>query len=357
MQIGLIGLPQAGKRTLFRLLTGVDPSATAPSAKGTTLGISTVRDPRIDRLAAMYRPKKLTPATIQYVLLPDLTKEAEKNRTLFQAVETVDALCHIVRAFEDESVFHVDGSINPMRDVQQLQAELLLNDLVFIEKRLERIAKETARSGLNAERKAEQAVLERCRQHLETEQPLRTLTLTEQELKPLTGYPLMTPKACLVALNVGEGQVADAALQRQVLERYGAHGVGVVQVSAKIEQELEQLDPSERAGFLKELGIDEPALAKMTRACYERLGLMSYFTVGEDEVRAWTVRRGANAQEAAGAIHSDLSRTFIRAEHMTFDDLVTLGSEEAAKQAGKWSLKSREFIVQDGDILSFRAGG
>ena len=354
MHVGLIGLPQAGKKTLLRLLTRVDARSVAPGNGGVVPGVSPVRDPRVERLAAMYRPKKVTPATIQYLLMPDLTKDSAKNQELLKALLSVDVFAHVVRAFTDETVFHLEGSVDPLRDIDTVQAELILNDLLFIEKRLERIAKEQARRG-GVDRSKEQALLTALQAHLNENRPLRTLPMDPEAETVLSGAPLLTRKAFLIILNVGEDAIQDSRLAEQVTQRCASQAIHVVQVSAKIEEELFQLDdPSERAAFLKDLGIAESAIDRLTRVSYEALGLISYFTVGADEVRAWTVRRGASAAEAGGVIHSDIERGFIRAEQMAYNDLVALGSEQAVASAGKAQLKSREYIVEDGDILNFR---
>jgi GTP-binding protein YchF len=353
MQIGLIGLPQAGKKTLMRLLTGVDAAASAANGQAIP-GICPVRDPRIERLTALYRPAKVTPATIQYWLMPDVTKDSVKNQELLTALLAVDALACVVRAFHDDTVFHLDGTVDPARDVGAIQAELVLNDLLFVEKRLARLAKE-AKSRGGADRSHEQALLHRLQAHLNEGHPIRTLGLDEQAQRLLSGTPLLTRKACVIVLNVDEAAVRDRRLSEEIAQRNAGHEIHVVQLSAKIEEELSQLeDPGERAAFMKELGIAEPAIDGLTRVSYAALGLISYFTVGSDEVRAWTVRRGACAPEAGGVIHSDIERGFIRAEHMTYDDLMALGSEQAVAAAGKASLKGKEYVVADGDILGFR---
>ena len=354
MEIGLIGLPQAGKKTLLRLLTHVNAQATPPSNGGVVPGVCPVRDPRIDRLAALYHPKKVTPATIQCLLMPDLTKDSANNQELLKALQLVDVLAHVVRAFTDETVFHLEGSVDPLRDIETVHAELVLNDLLFIEKRLERILKEQGRRG-GVDRSKEQALLMRLQTHLEESRPLRSLALDTEEQKLLSGAPLLTRKVLLIILNVGEDAIQDRHLFEEVRERSTTRQVHVVSVSAKIEEELSQLDdPGERAAFLKELGITESAIDGLTRVSYEALGLISYFTVGADEVRAWTIRRGAGAAEAGGAIHSDIARGFIRAELIKYDDLIRLGSEQAVAGAGKAQLRGKEYLVEDGDILNFR---
>ena len=354
MQVGLIGLPQAGKKTLLRLLTGVDARTIATNNGGAIPGVCAVRDPRVDRLAAMYRPNKVTPATIHYLLLPDLTKDSAKNQELFKALEKVDVFGVVIRAFDDDTVFHLDGSVDPLRDIHTMPGELILNDLLFIEKRLERIAKEGARRSA-VDRTKEQALLTKLQAQLNCDLPVRLVPLDAEEAKWLSSAPLLTRKPLLLILNVGEEAVQDRRLLEDVRGRFVSQGIHAVQVSAKIEEELAQLDdPAEREAFLKELGITESAIDGLTRASYEALGLISYFTVGSDEVRAWTVRRGASAQEAGGAIHSDIERGFIRAEMMSYADLMSLGSEQAVAGAGRAHLKGKEYVVQDGDILNFR---
>jgi GTP-binding protein YchF len=348
MQIGLVGFPQAGKKTLFRLLTGADPSKAQTA-------IAPVRDPRVAKLTEVYHPAKVTPAVIQYVLLPDLTKNSEDNQEFFKGLALVDAIGIVVRAFEDETIFHIDGSVDPTRDLQAIQSEFLLNDLLFVEKRIERLQKESARKASEAQ-KRELELMSRCKEHLDQEKPLSIMKWSDEDQKKVSGYSFLTRKALLVILNAGENGISDESFFHPIKQRY-SHA-GVVQVSAKIEEELSALDdPKEKEAFLTELGIKESALDQLTRVSYQTLGLISYFTVGEDEVRAWTVKIHSTAPQAAGAIHSDLERTFIRAEQMSYQEFVTLGSEEAVRRAGKYHLRGKEYIVQDGDILNFRCGG
>ena len=354
MQIGVIGLPQSGKKTLLRLLTGVDAQALGPAAGGVP-GVCPVRDPRLERLTTLYKPKKTTPATIHYLLMPDVTKDSAKNQELFKALALIDVLAHVVRAFEDDTVFHLEGSVDPLRDVDMVQAELLLNDLLFVEKRLERMAKEQGRGNRGVDRTIEQALLTQLQAHLNDSQPLRTLSLSPEEEKLLSSAPLLTRKPLLLVLNVGEAHLRDHQLADTLRTRDAAHRMHLVEVSAKIEVELAQLDdPAERAAFLQDLGIAESAIDGLTRVSYDALGLLSYFTVGADEVRAWTVRRGACAPEAGRAIHSDIERGFIRAELIKYGDLISLGSEQAVAAAGKAHLKGKDYAVEDGDILNFR---
>lgn len=355
MQIGLIGLPQVGKKTLMRLLTRVNPEAVAPK-KGVIPGVCPVRDPRLDRLAAMYNPKKVAPATIQVLLLPDMTKDSAGNQELLKALELVDLLAHVVRAFPDERVFHLEGSVDALRDIETVHVELILNDLLFVEKRLERMEKDKDKDKRSpTERARELALLAKLQGHLNTNLPLRTLALDSEEVKLLRSAPLLTRKPLLLILNVGEQEIQDRRLFEEIRKRTAAQQVFIVQVSAKVEEELSELeDAAERAAFLKDLGIAESAIDGLSRTSYEALGLLSFFTVGEDEVRAWTVRRGALAPEAAGAVHSDMERGFIRAEVIKYPDLIAAGSEQALASAGKAYLKGKDYVVEDGDILSFR---
>ena len=353
MHVGLVGLPQSGKKTLLRLLTRVDAASAATNGAAVP-GVCQVRDPRVDRLAALYQPNKVTPATIHYLLMPDLTKDSAKNQELLRSLINVDVLAAVVRVFQDDSVFHLEGAVDPLRDIDAILAELVLNDLLFVEKRLERIAKEKTQRG-GADRAKEEALLESFQARLNDSLPLRTIPLSPEDRKLLGGAPLLSRKPLILILNMGEDDVRDRRLAEAVSARWAAQRVHVVQVSAKIEEELAALeDPAERQAFLNELGIAESAIDGLTRVSYEALGLISYFTVGQDEVRAWTVRRGAAAPEAGGAIHSDIERGFIRAELIKYDDLLSLGSEQAVASAGKAHLKGKDYVVEDGDILNFR---
>ncbi len=348
MKLGLVGLPQVGKRTLFRLLTGVE---TAPEGGG--MGLARVRDARFDRLVEMYSPKKVTPAQITFVLLPSLEREHERDAQVLRELDGVDAICHLVRAFPDETVFHVDGSVDPRRDVLSFHEELQFNDMLFVEKRMERLEKEKGKK-TDAQRAAlETDLLTRMKDHLESGRPLRSLSLTEEDQKLIASYPLVTRKPVVQVLNVGEDQLRDAGLVEGLSSAFPDQAFAWVAVSAKIEEEVAQLGPEERATFLEDLGISQPALDRLTLLCYATLGLMSFFTVGPDEVRAWTIRRGSLAPQAARAIHADLERGFIRAEVVRYQDLMDLGSEQKVKEAGKFMQKGRDYVVGDGDVMNF----
>lgn len=351
MRLGLVGLPQVGKKTLFHLLTGQEVGP--DGARSGAMGLARVRDARFDRLVEMYSPRKVTPAQMEFVLLPDWDRQADRNAEVFQELERADVVCYLARAFEDDTVFHVEGSVDPKRDVGAFFEELQLNDLLFVEKRLERIEKERGRK-MDARRAEQEAdLLTRMRVHLEDGRPLRQFPLGEEEQKLISSYPFLTRKAAMVVLNVGEDRVGDEALISEMAEAFSLQDFRWIAVSARIEEEIAQLEAGERAGFLAEMGIERPALDRLTLLCYETLGLISFFTVGEDEVRAWTVRKGALAPQAGRAIHADIERGFIRAEVMAYEDLVGLGSEQKVKEAGKLMQKGRDYTVADGDVLNF----
>lgn len=352
MRVGIMGLPQSGRRTLYTLLTGGAPANT--EGKEPVIGIAQVLDPRFDTLAAMYKPRKETRARITAELIPPLEENAVKSGAVFRDIAGTDALCLVVRAFEDDRVFHVKGSVDPLRDADAIIAELILHDLLFIEKRLERIA-EGRRRNKDERAEREEPALLAMREHLEHDLPLRTLELGQEEKKLMAGYPLITMKEMIVALNVSETELSSKAVIDAAQKKYSDQAVVIVRISARLEAEIRSLESAEeRAAFMREAGIEETALSLLTRACMASLGLISFFTVGEDEVRQWMVRRGSSAPEAAGAIHSDIQRGFIRAEMMKYEDLISLGSEEAVKKAGKQYVMGREYIVEDGDIISFR---
>ncbi len=354
MKIGILGLPQSGRRTIFGLLTGLSGAVPEGEGKTSVTGFAPVLDPRFDDLAARYRPRKETRARFSVELLPALEDNAIREGTVFNDIAGTDALCVVAREFADDSVYHLKGSVDPARDVDAVMAELLLHDLVFIEKRLERIA-EGRRRSRDERAEKEEPLLLKMREHLEGDLPLRTMERGEEEKKLLSGYPFITMKEVIIVLNAGESDLADGAMAERIGEKYATHGVTVARLSARLEAEIASLDsPSERAEFMRESGIEEPALSLLTRACMTSLGLQSFFTVGDDEVRQWLVRRGSTAPEAAGAIHGDIQRGFIRAEVIKYGDLVALGSEEAVKKAGKALVMGRDYIVEDGDIISFR---
>ena len=343
MKLGLVGYPQVGKKTLFKLLTGQDAQATA-------LGLAPVQDERFERLVSKYQPRKRTPATIEFAVLPDLEEDSEKNAGTLNGLEKVDAICHLVRSFADDSVYHLAGSVDPARDIRRFAEDIQLADMLFIDKRLERIIRE--RKGQKEDGR-EQELLERMQVHLEGGLPLSEFEFSEEDEKLIASYPLLSRKPVVNILNTDEDMVQNDELLGNLQDEFAAAPFAWIAVSAKIEEELAELDAEERAAFLAELGLAEPALARLSRLCYSTLGLISFFTVGEDEVRAWTIRRGSLAPQAGRAIHSDIERGFIRAEIMGYDDLAELGDEQAVKAAGKFQQKGRDHEIADGDIIHF----
>ncbi len=355
MNLGIVGLPAAGKRTVFELLTGVKRDK-APTRDGMPFGIAPVRDPRIDRLSAMYRPRKTRYAEFEVVLPPDLEPDTGRGAAWLEPIRRVDGLVLVVRAFTADNVFHVQGTVDPARDADLIQIEFLVADLALAETRLQRMDKERKAKALDAPREREYALLRRCLEHLQAEKPLRTLGLGEDERALVRSLQFLTLKPWVVVLNGGEDVPACERELSGVAESLRGQGAEVVFLSAAIEQEIAELAPDERAAFLEHLGLSEPASHRLSRAAYTALGLISFFTVGPDEVRAWTIRRGATAPEAAGRIHSDLERGFIRADTIAYEDLIAAGSEKAAREANLFRLNGRDYVVRDGDILEIRSG-
>lgn len=353
MKVGIIGLPQTGKKTLFQVLTGNQLREQAGPSKSVP-GTAEIRDPRFDKLVAMYQPHKAVRARVELVLLPKMEQENISKGDIFKEIADVDALCHVVRAFEDESIYHAEGAVDPVRDAEMVNSELIMHDQIFVEKRIERI--EIALKKIKDDKQAKELELMRKMQgHLEEEKPLRLLKLNEDEESLVRSYPLITRKELILAFNVAEAQLGDQMLLEKMAERCRLNKMEAMLVSAQVESEIVLLDTDEeKADFLRDLGIDEPALETMTRLCLKTLGLISFFTVGKDEVRQWLVREAAPAPVAAGVIHSDLQRGFIRAEVIKYHELIEYGSEAELKKAGKMYLQGKDYIVCDGDILNIR---
>ena len=356
MKVGIIGLPATGKSTLFSLLTG----APAPAPGGRPeprVGIARVPDPRVEALAEMYHPKKKTPATVEYVDMPGVAKGEGAALVDLPALRGVDALVHVVRAFESEVVPHPEGSIDPLRDARMLELELILADLGTVERRLERLEANIKKAN-KAEDVAERAVMLKMKEALEAERPLRDLTLSEEDRRKVRGYALLSEKPLLLVVNMGEEQVrqAPATLEKTGLVAFAGEGTSraVCAVSAPIEAEMAQLSAEDAQAFREDLGLQEPGLDRVIRTSYELLGLISFLTAGEDECRAWTIRRGARAQQAAGEIHSDIERGFIRAEVVAFADLMKAGSLAACREQATLRLEGKDYVVRDGDVINFR---
>ncbi|MDY0391272.1 MAG: redox-regulated ATPase YchF [Desulfobulbus oligotrophicus] len=353
MKVGIIGLPQTGKKTLFQVLTGNEVQETGGPLKPIP-GTANIVDQRFDRLVAMYQPKKETRARIDFVLLPKLEQEVIVKGDVFRDISDVDTLCHVVRAFEDDSIYHAAGSVDPLRDVAAVNAELQLHDQLFLEKRIDRL--ETGLKKVKDERQLKElALLKRMQEHLENDHPLRLLELSEEEDLLIRSYPLLTRKEMILVFNIGEDQVNDTSLLDRVQDLCAAEKMEAMVVSAGVESEIALLDSEEeRREFLQDMGIEEPALEVLTGLCLKALGRISFFTVGKDEVHQWLVRTGSPAPVAAGVIHSDLQKGFIRAEVIKYDELIALGSEAELKKAGKLAVQGKDYTVVDGDILNIR---
>ncbi len=353
MRLGIIGLPQSGKTTLFNALTrGTQPTGAASGTIEVHTAVVDVPDPRVDRLSAMFKPKKTIYAKVTYADIAGLDGSAGKtgiSGTLLNHLTQMDGFIHVVRCFTDESVPHPQGSVDPQRDLAAMESEFVLNDLIAVERKLERLAEERKKGGGRdkAVIAAEQALFERFQAALNEEKPLRDMAISAEEEKLMAGFGFLSRKPVLVVLNLAEGQAAPQVT-------FNHQHSQVVALQGKLEMEIAQLPPDEMKLFLDEYGISEPSLNRMIRLSYDLLGLLSFFTVGPDECRAWTVRRGATAPEAAGEIHTDLQKGFIRAEVVTYNDLVGLGGMAEARSHGKLRLEGKEYVVQDGDVLNIR---
>ena len=362
LRAALIGFASTGKSTLFQLMTSAKEGA---RTKGdTTIGMSRVPDPRLDRLTAMYNPKKRVPATIEFTdLAPAGAAGGVKSLVDVAAYKNADALVHVLRAFQDPAVPHPAGSVDPARDAQAMEDELILADLGVVERRLERLEKDLKKSR-TPELEREREVILVCRSALEDGTPLRALDLKGEELKQLRGFQFLSAKPLLIVINLDEAQLAGGGNAATEIGHAAAHAgltpflsrasTAAVAVCAKIELEISQLEPADAAAFLSDLGLNESGLDRVIRASYDLLGYMSFFTVGEDECRAWSIPHGTPAQLAAGEIHTDIARGFIRAEVVAYDALVTRGTMAACRDHGEVRLEGKEYVVQDADIINFR---
>jgi GTP-binding protein YchF len=361
MQIGIVGLPYCGKSTLFQTITKtlIDPAALGRAEAHHA--VVKVPDARLTKCAELFNPKSTVYATIEFVDVVGL-KKGESGSTQFTTnflsnVKTNDALVQVVRLFNNDAVAHPDGTIDPLRDIAAMETEFILSDMALLETRIERIKKQLGKSQ-DELAKRELPVLERCHQILEGEKPLRETEFTKDELHLLKTYQLLSIKPMLIALNLDESQRSDAeSLTARITAATGGKHAKVVHFFGQIEFEMSELLDDEAAAFMAEYGIKESALTTLIREAYALLGLQSFFTVGEDECRAWTIRKGMNAQEAAGVIHSDFVTKFIRSEVVPYDHFVAVGGSFAkAKETGHWRLEGKEYIVQDGDIMTIRHG-
>ena len=358
MQTGIIGLPQVGKTSLFRILTRARvESRSAPNQAH--VGIARVPDARVAKLAEVFKPKKITYATIEYVDIGGLQKDREKNSASLVPLREADALAHVVRLFENPAVPQEGGSLDALRDIVNVDLELILNDLEQASKRMERLEKDIKKKK-DPQLEAELQVLTRCRQALEAETPLRELEFARAEQKMLTGFMFLTQKPMIYVLNLGDEEATeiDRVVEKYKLEKLSTKPqAAVVPFCGKIEAELAELDDAEGAEMMRAYGLAESGRDRLIQATYRLLGLISFLTCGEPECRAWTIERGMTAQEAAGAIHSDIQKNFIKAEVVNWEDLLKAGSFAAAREKAQVRLEGKEYIVQDGDVILFRHGG
>jgi GTP-binding protein YchF len=358
LRVGLIGLASAGKTTLFRLMTSAREAPRSGQGKSdANVGVSRVPDDRLERLTAMYNPKKKTFATVEFADMAGVGGQGSAKDLLDVApFRNADALLHVVRAFRDESIPHPADSIDPARDAQTMEDELILADLVVVERRLERLEKDLKKTP-SADLRREQGILLECKTALENGQPIRTLRLTGDNLKRLRGFQFLSAKPLLVVLNIDETALADIdhAVERARIGEFLARvSAQAVPLCAKIELEIAELGEDDAKAFMADLGLKESGLDRVIRASYDLLGYISFFTVGEDECRAWSIPRETHAQAAAGEIHTDIQRGFIRAEVVAYNALVARGSIAAARDHGELRLEGKEYVVRDGDVINFR---
>ena len=347
MKLGIIGLPQSGKTTIYNALTGLSQPTGVGGKMEVHTAVVDVPDSRVDKLSAFYNPKKTTYAKVTYIDIAGLEGGGigELNGQLRNEIGKMDGFLAVIRAFENEMVPHLAGSVDPVRDIQKLEGELLINDQIAIETKLERLLIDRSKGGkFIAEMDREIEVMQKLHEHISEEKALRTLELSGDEKKIISGYQFLTRKPLLIVINISEGQ-ADPELCSTIKHHKTC-------IQGGIEMEIAQLPPEDAAEFMQEYGIEEPSLNRMINESYKLMGLQSFFTIGEDEVRAWTIKAGTKAQQAAGVVHTDLERGFIRGEVIQWDDLLELKGYAEAKKVAKVQLEGKEYIMRDGDVMN-----
>jgi GTP-binding protein YchF len=357
MKTAIVGLPMVGKSSLFTILTGVH-EVTRVGLMEARVGVTKVPDSRLDALAELFKPPKVTYAMVEYLDFPAISKEALRNPGYLASMRNVDALAQVLRVFEDESVPHEHGSVDPIRDAQDLETELVLSDLVVTEKRLERLEKDRKKiKDPNLDREFE--LLQKAKETLDSNEPLRNMELSAEDEKRLRGFQFLSQKPMLYVLNLGE-EDASRLSEREQEFRAGPLGnrphTAISAICGKIEAELAELGPEESAELLSSYGLQESGMQRLIRATYSLLGLMSFLTAGDTECRAWTIPIGSKAPQAAGAIHSDFEQKFIRAETVNWKDLISLGGYPGVREKGLLRLEGKEYVVKDGDVLVIRHG-
>jgi ribosome-binding ATPase len=362
MKLGIVGLPNVGKSTLFNAITKAGAeSANYPFCTiEPNVGVVNVPDKRLDVLEKMYNPKKKIYTSIEFYDIAGLVKGASKGEGLgnkfLSHIREVAAIVHVVRCFEDENIVHVDGSVSPLRDIETISLELIFSDLEVLERRMEKTIK-AVRSG-DKKAKEEMDLQQRLKDHLEAGKPVRTLELSDDESVLVNDYFLLTSKPVLYVANISEDDLMSSNINNELVQKVkeyaSTENSEVVTICARLEEEMSSLEEDEKREMLSEYGLEETGLDKLIHSSYKLLGLMSFLTAGSDEVRAWTIRRGTKAPQAAGKIHTDIERGFIRAEIISYDKLIECGSEASAKEKGVFRLEGKDYIMQDGDIVNFR---